>query len=170
MTTAPLFFAENVRTRLGLSEPDFEYLRTFELEEGKDWLAKDGAILLTSAGLNAVLGHLQASGNAAVVATKLDDFEQVPAPEPEEKSDGGPLALRDTRPGDLIELTVKKLCPNERLLYAITPTGETVLVGVKANTNFRPKMKLKARLLRVDRYEFEGQLPRRPGTWNGTTR
>jgi hypothetical protein len=69
----------------------------------------------------------------------------------------------------VVELIVTRVFPNPRLIQAITDTGELVLVSVATNTNFRPRMTVKAHapgpLPAPQLYRLEGRCPRFPGRW-----
>src|ERR1051326_43864 len=58
---------------------------------------------------------------------------------------GGSEELAPPPKPEIVELTVSRVFPNERLLEAETAGGERVRVRVSSNKNFLKRMKLKAR-------------------------
>jgi hypothetical protein len=146
------FYLESkVADRLALPRETLTQLRASILkkEEGH-WQMQGRDVVLSEDGLLALRLHLDLDGN--------EDFSDCEA-DPEKKENGA------------VELIVKKVFPNRLLVEATTPSGEPVLVRVRDNRNFRPKMKLKARQPNPEGtgtaayYQLEGRCPRYPGRY-----
>jgi hypothetical protein len=155
----PLYFEHKVADRLGIARRDLKSVCAEILTGKKNAAGKHGReVVLTESGLERVLKHLR-------MALPTSDFDEDRVIEPGEKKEGEPPALVNGHSNGLTELTVYRTYPNPRLLEALTDTEERVQVLVKNNINFRPKMKLQARLVRPGRYELEGRCPRFPGRY-----
>lgn len=155
-----LYLEQKVADRLGISRRDLKSVRDEILEKETGWRIHKRDVALTLSGLESVLSHLRLSDRGL-------DFTECAVPVNSEKKDGAEDIATKEHPhvNGLTELTVLRTYPNPRLLQALTDDGGLVTVGVKTNLNFRPKMKLKARLIKAGRYELEGRCPRFPGRY-----
>ena len=151
-----LFYEAKVTELLGLPRDTVAYVRASILKkESGHWQLRGRDVVLTQAGLDALLAHLFETAEPDPTL----DFSSCEV-DPEKKE--GP---------DLVELTVKRTFPNRLLVLATLPDGGDVTVRVKDNSNFRPKMKLKARPPAEDAtgsaafYQLEGRCPRYPGKY-----
>jgi hypothetical protein len=153
-----LYIERKVAGLLGLRREVLKYLRDELLKKGPGWTMHAKEVVLTQGGLDTLLNRLSVTTHAGAAAL---DFTPslVTGPDAPEKKES-PAARPDAE-----DLTVLKIFPNYRLLQAVTATGEKVNVEVKNNANFRPKMKLKARLVKAGRYTMEGRCPRFPGRY-----
>lgn len=148
MNEGSFYSAKKVAARIGCSLPDLEFvLGEIPLEQGMGWRVLDGELVLTKTGLEAALNHLRAAMSTPPSTDHFDFTADIVAP----------------ADAELAELTVHRIYPNPRLLEARTASGALVVVEVKTNRNFKPKMKMRALLVREGRYHFTGQCPRRPG-------
>lgn len=156
----PLYLEQGVADLLGLSRRDLKSVRDEVLQKEKGWTVHGRDVALTQTGLDRILKQLRLADRPIDFATA-----RVAAASSEKKAAAdmpGPAAAAGN---DTEELTVHRTYPNPRLLEALTNSGDRVTVGVKSNQNFRPKMKLRARLVRAGRYELEGRCPRYPGRY-----
>lgn len=157
MSDQPRFYSEEkISARLGLSRDSVRQVRTELLEKEKGhWDQPGRDVVLSEEGLRLMLDYLFEPSEVAEL--NLTDC-QIDA---EKKENGA------------VDLTVKRTLPNRSLLVATT-TGleqKDVTVRVKDNSNFRPKMKLKALPPQPDAvgsasfYQLEGRCPRYPGRY-----
>lgn len=142
-----LYCEDAVAEKLKISRDDLQYIRTNNLEkEGGHWRQTGKKIVLTQAGLDATIEHLNCDTSGVDFTTCLLGHSTI------------------------VDLVVTGLCPNKRFLKARPAVGQRdVMVRVKSNVNFRAKMKIKARQpaesAEQSFYELEGRCPRYPGRW-----
>lgn len=151
--TSPLYLEELISNKLGLPREELRYLRGKFLEKKLDWITLGRQTVLSAPGLEKILVHLRSL--PAITLPEDLDFSACSARTKEEKKAAG----------ELVELTVKNLVANPRLIMAYDPAGAIVKVSVKSSVNFRPKMKLQACLQRAGFYKHEGRCPRFPNRY-----
>ena len=144
-----LYYEAKLAKALGISRPEFKKLRKSLLEFETDWQMLGNQVVITEAGLLKLRVHLAAVG---ITGMAIATF-------PETQVDHKPVDNGD------VELVVKQVYPNPRLLLCHFPGGIQVRVRVPRNDNFRPKMTIKARKLTDGFYELVGRCPRYPGRW-----
>jgi hypothetical protein len=156
-------FEGSLPARLGIPRKVISLLRQEVLEKDADWRLIDKEIRLTEA---SVLKLAQAFGrlkNAAPAATPPSKpslpeehavIEAVARPAP---------ITQESHPST--ELEVLRLCPtNPKILFALAPGREGfVTVRVQSSAFYRPKMRLRARLVSGGLYVRAGRDPRFPG-------
>lgn len=171
----PIYQERDVAEILGLSRDEFRHVRSDVLKKKKEWRLEGRDVVLTATGLEKILAHLK-----AVLRGAPDDLDfsralvhplTSPASAPEKNGSANPTEEKESpagsapAPNDLVQLTVRRVYPNFRLLQAATPAGELVDVRVRNNQNFVPKMTLQARLGPGGKYEMEGRCPRFRGRY-----
>jgi hypothetical protein len=137
-------------THLGITRSTLENFRSSSLK--KNDAKKIGrSLFISEPALQKLLRSLGSEGLDCSDCLEKNGAEP-PSPEPE-----------------FVELTVTRVYPNPHVIEAcLDETGELVRVSVMSNTNFRPRMKIKARQPVPDGpqlYRLEGRCPRFPGRW-----
>jgi hypothetical protein len=155
MTPEPLYYEAKVADALGIARPALSRIRADLLKKNRGWLMAGRDVALTGDGLEAVLKAIGESSNARVAGI---DFSACLVA-PDEKKEEVAAA------GGVLELTVKRIYPNVRMLQAEDPGGNPVNVQVPSNKNFVVGMKLRGRPLREGWYILEGRCPRSRGRW-----
>lgn len=157
---AILYYERLLPPILGLTREDVAYLRREAVKKGAGWWKQGREVVITEAGLENILRRLADSSNTAA---NLDfSAARVSPPSAPEKKEAPPAAATA---GELVELKVKSLYPNPRMLRAFTPDRQVVDVRVRNNKNFVPGMALKARLGSGGKYDMEGRCPRLRGRY-----
>src|ERR1019366_1148998 len=126
-----LYYEAKLAKALGISRPEFKKLRKSLLQFETDWQMLGNQVVITVSGMEKIKDHLALSEEGGVVVCSP------------------PEAQVDFKPptGD-VELIVRQVYPNPRLLLRVFPPGQPfiqVRVRVPRNDNFRPKMTIKAR-------------------------
>ncbi len=156
-------FEGRLSERLGIPRKVISLLRQEVLEKDTDWRLIDKEIRLTEA---AVLKLAQAFGrlkNPAPAATPPSDASLPEKAAVIEAVKRPPAFTQESRPS--LELEVLRICPtNPKILFALAPgRAEFVTVRVQSSAFYRPKMKLKARLISGGLYVRVGRDPRFAG-------
>jgi hypothetical protein len=154
-----LYYEAKLAKALGISRPEFKKLRKSLLKFEADWQMHGNQVVITEAGIEKLRVYFAAGG----IGSKYCEIAEA-------QVDYQP-------PTGEVELVVKQVYPNPRLLLCVFPAGhgepdldkvpilQQVRVRVPRNDNFKPKMTIKARKLTDGFYELVGRCPRYPGRW-----
>jgi hypothetical protein len=147
---------------LGCSREYLRDLRKNALERDKHWTMKAREVVLTPEGVEAVREHIMLNCGSEKVAVDGVVTAKIAV--------GAALAGILERAGkgaDEIEVTVKRMVTNPRIVLADTEDGEEVRVAVRSSKNFRPGMVVPVRAVDAasGMYELARACPRYPGRW-----
>lgn len=144
-----MWFVESLLAdRLGVTRNALESFRSQVLKKDVDWKKENRQVLLSDDAVKKICRQL-GSPDLDYSGCAQKNGDGPPSPE-------------------ILELTVTRVFPNPRVIEASLEDGERVHVSVMHNINFRPAMKIKARLPLPGGprlYRLEGRCPRFPGRW-----
>ena len=159
--TTPLYYEQKIADKLGLARDALRAIRKEQLEDGKDFGQIGREIVLSATGLVALLAFLKKKGGGVADDVDFSDCMLPAPPPPGDENDQEP-----TPASELVEMTVIRRYPNDRLLLCADPDGRAVNVRVKKNDNFVKDMKLRARWEpQKNAYVMEGRCPRYLGQY-----
>lgn len=166
-----------VAAQLGITPKDLRGIRAADLTRGEDWEIQAGAVAYSVAGVArlAQLLDVQADGaGVSAAGPEKNPPEDRPAGEAAEGApplgDEGEAAVLDPLPGRALGAVEDLVCgrcyrPNRKMVEAMTPDGELVLVRVRDNSNLQAGMVMKCRFAGSRIWELAQRLPRKRGKW-----
>lgn len=148
-----VYWEGKVADALGIARDRVRAIRQEHLDESKHYRLVRGEVVLTEQGLARLNDLLSSEGKATS-----------PAPAPPMVTFAVPAG-----PPARNRFQVVRVPANRHLLYCVATDGRTngtqVLVRVKANENFMPKMQFEAIEAEHGTWQYRGRLPRRKGKW-----
>jgi hypothetical protein len=145
-----------VAEALGLARQRLVTLRVEHMVEGPDYRIDHNEVVLTPEGLMRMYEL-----TAGMVATPAPEQKPATVTEPATPPKPGPPRREKFR--------VQKIPRNKRLLYCVKAdeplTARMILVRVKDNSFFMPKMTMECIEGELGSWQFKGRLPRRKGRW-----
>lgn len=162
MNASTWYFESKLSEKLGISRDELVAIRRQLLQKKQEhWKMLGRELVISRAGVDLLLASLIEKTGAGIDLSKILSCA---VPQQSTTSKAAPPPQKNGE----VELTVKRLYPNDRLLLATHPeTQEQLRVSVPSNANFRPAMKLKARPQGDPRqpWKLVGRCPRFPGRW-----
>ena len=152
---------------LGIARTSLRALRKAELAEGPDWFrGEKDVVIYRQTGIEKIAAALKRDAGGQKTGEADGPLDTWIGPE---KNDGGAAAFvgvaADQVPVLSLVVTRHRMGVNSKLIEARAEDGALLRVRVHDNENYRPGMKMRARLERPGLAVIVGRGPRFPGRW-----